>query len=224
MVTGLGLRGADATAVLIQRTHDGYRPISLGIVGRYDRAGSVDGTEQWLGNDVLLRYFRDRLADRRFVTDVAGTGIDVDSPPDDLEELLYCFERNAGVFGGSDVSAALDGAPVFLALIARSVWVAIAAQRPVGPLPDLAPAAVEIYREHLVELAEHLEELRVLDAFVSTRGLRWASPADPGQRYPTDYGGQHHRADLREFVGQALQHHRDLPPLLAVIGEYAVLP
>ncbi|MFE7801887.1 hypothetical protein [Nocardia sp. NPDC057440] len=224
MVTGIGLDGIGATAVLIRRNGDVYQPISLGIAGNYDRSGAVDGVTEDLGTDVLLRYFLDRLSDGRLVLDLGATEFDRESPPADIDELLWCFERNCLDIDDEPAAAAIfDGSPILLALIAQPIWdgvtAAAIADRFENAFPD-SPTAWDIYRDHPSELSVPAGQLRAINDLLAARGMAWASPAHNAQRYPTDYGGQHDSEDLRRFLDEARRDYHDLPIVLSAIESY----
>ncbi|WP_328403826.1 hypothetical protein [Nocardia sp. NBC_00403] len=224
MVTGIGLDGIGATAVLIRRNGDVYQPISLGIAGNYDRSGAVDGVIEDLGTDVLLRYFLDRLNDGRLVLDADATEFDRESPPTEIDELLWCFERNCLDIDDEPVAAAIfDGSPILLALVAQPIWDAVTAaataDRFENAFPD-SPTALEIYRDHPSELSVPAGKLRAINDLLAARALVWASPAHTAQRYPTDYGGQHDSEDLRRFLDEARRDYHELPIVLSAIDSY----
>src|SRR5262245_57016161 len=93
MVTGVSLKGIGAVLVGLQPVGRGYRPITLGIAGNYNRYGSIDGIEEDLGTELVLAYFADRVRDGAFVLDPSYVD-DYGKPPHDIECLLAYFERN----------------------------------------------------------------------------------------------------------------------------------
>jgi hypothetical protein len=218
MLTGLTIDD-DATLVLLLHGADGYRPIALGIRGTYDRYGSIDGIEEDGHTDLVLSYFRDRLREGRFVVD--GEAFDADA--DSIEDLLRCVERNNLWLIADPVvpepAATLDGAVVSFALVAQPVWTAIAAS--VGPGAMVDGWFGEIYRERLSEFPELVRQFAAVSEFVSDRGLVWAPPAEPSQRYPTDMGAQYGIVDRRTFLDDARRDLGDVAFLGAVLDEYA---
>ena len=233
MVTGVSLHGIDASVVVLRRAGDAYQPITLGIAGTYDRYGSIDGITEDTNTDLVLTYFRDRLRDGRFVVDTDYLKIEAESPFTDIEELLWCFERNSLCFGDAawapDPVATLDGAQVFFALIAQPVWDALAAtviptQRSAHVwferLFGESPTAGEIYRGRLAEVSEPVRQLYVISEFLATRGLVWAPPAEPSQRYPTEYGAQY---ELGEFLDEARRDYGEVAAVCAALDEYEQL-
>jgi len=218
MITGVSLHGVDATAVVLRREDDTYRPITLGIAGTYDRYGSIDGIAEDTHTDLVLSYFRDRLRDGRFVVDTEYLKIEPDEPFTDIEELLWCFERNNLCFddfpGTPDHLAALDGAAVVSALIAQPVWDALAATA--TPAGGSAPAG-DVYGDRWAEVSELARQFSAVNEFVVANGLVWAPPAEPSQRYPTGYGGQY---EMGEFLDEARRDYRDVPVVRAALDEY----
>lgn len=187
MVTGLSLRGIDATLVVLRRSGEAYRPITLGIAGSYDRYGGIDAVIEDVNTDLVLTHFLDRRRNGGFVLDTNHLKIDADSPVTDIEDLLWCFERNCLclAYDFEDPVATLDGELVTFALIAQPVWNALAAV--VAPSQESASAwfeglfrdssvAGQIYRERLADVSEHVRELYAVSDFMTMHGLTWAPP------------------------------------------------
>lgn len=180
----------------------------------------------------MLTHFLDRLRNGGFVIDTDHLNIEAQSPVTDIEDLLWCFERNClcSVYDDEDPVATLDGALVTFALIAQPVWNALVAVAPSqgsvsewfqGLFGDSSVAG-QIYRERLDDVSEHLRELFALSDFLATHGLTWAPPMEPSQRYPSfDYGMQHGSADMREFLVEAKRDYSDTV-LRAAIELYEV--
>ncbi|MFB7720053.1 hypothetical protein [Nocardia sp. NPDC056100] len=230
MVTGVSLGPVDATAVVLRRQGAEYRPIALGIAGTYDRLGGIDGVEEDLNTELIVRYFVERHRAGRFfaenqVNDGEEFGAEVD-----IEGLLQLIERTHLSFVDDFYAAStvLDGDVIAFALIAQPVWDAIVDG---APASDQSPeqrfhgvfgqasAAAEIYADRLTELAVPLHQLTAINDFVVAHGLRWAPPSEPAQRYPGDYGSQHFE-EVREFLDQAKKDYRDDPVALTGLAAY----
>jgi len=180
-----------------------------------------------------LTHFLDRRRNGGFVIDTDHLNIDAESPVTDIEDLLWCFERNGLclAYDCEDPVATLDGALVTFALIAQPVWNALAAV--VAPSQESVSAwfeglfgdasvAGQIYRERLADVSEHVRELYAVSDFMTMHGLTWAPPAEPSQRYPNfDYAVQHGSDDMREFLGEAKRDYSDTV-LRAAIELYEV--
>jgi len=211
------------------RSGERYRPISLGIPGSYNRYGSIDVDTPSANTEAVLSYFRDRLRDGGLV--VNGRR---DESIDDIEQLLWLFERNALTYlrhHRPRQVTTLDGELVVTTLIAQPVWDALTA----GPDPDSdggsprawfgrvcrdSPMAGTIYRGRISELATEIRRLYRVNEFLRHRGLAWAGTADPIQRYPTDYGGQFYGAVNRAFLAQARRDFADVVVLRAAFDQH----
>ncbi|KAA8886233.1 hypothetical protein F3087_26985 [Nocardia colli] len=231
MITGISLSGIDATLVLLQYTTDGYRPLTLGIAGTYNRLGCVDGVRGDLNTELVLRYFVDqRRAGRYFAEDQTGIADEDRLTSDsDIEELLQRIERTQrsnddGKYSGSTSS---DREAIVFALIAQPIWDAITngtpapdglSERELQRLFGQVSAPAEIYAGRLPELAPLLHQLAAVDDFIGSRRLRWAPPSEPAQRYPSDYG--QHGDEIREFLDRAKRDYRDDPIVLAGLATY----
>ncbi|MQY25155.1 hypothetical protein [Nocardia aurantia] len=230
LVTGVSLRPVDATLVVLQRVPGAYRPITLGMTGTHDRAGAIDGIEEDLNTELVVRYFRDRQREGRFEApewDCADTDIDV---------LIACISRTCGAVAfpdfpaGFPVLTTLDGAMIVHALIARPVWDALtrAAARPDDTVerqfdrifgPD-SPAA-EIYAGRLTDLEKPIRELAAVADYLSDRELPWAPPPEPAQRYPTvGYGAIHTGGDVRDYLRRAQRDHLGVPAISEALTHY----
>ncbi|MEJ3749963.1 hypothetical protein WEI85_42715 [Actinomycetes bacterium KLBMP 9797] len=230
MVTGLPLTANDpATAVLLTRAGDGYRPAALGVQGIYNCYGTVDAVREDVNAGLIWAYVTERLADGRLVV---GAGESLE-PTDTVDELLEVVERNQEVFlhdGHEDQAEfepalALDGAMIHHALIYQPVWDALTAPDH-GTVDELfrrilgeSAIAGEIYRARLADVAAQVRQLAGVNDFLVGRGLRWAPPGEARQRYPTDLGGQYDTAVLRRFVEEARRDTADVEALRAAIDE-----
>ena len=111
MVSGVSLKGANASLVLLEQTGEVYRPIALAITGNYNRLGSIDGIKEDANTKLVLRYFLGKLRSSEFAVDAdyfRGHGC---YPIKNIEQLLACFERNINDFPNA---AVLNGRPVEL--------------------------------------------------------------------------------------------------------------
>ncbi|WP_218021536.1 hypothetical protein [Nocardia acidivorans] len=233
MITGVSLSGIDATLVVLQCEGDGYRPITLGITGTYDRTGSIEGVRENLNTQLVLRYFVERHRDSRlFAENQINKGEQLTSDSD-IEELLQLIERTNAAIGSDHHSAStvLDGAVIVFALIAQPVWDAIvdgaptperSADRQFQQLFGETSLAGEIYRGQLPNLATPLDQLSAVNDFVDAHGLRWVPPSEPSQRYPIDYGGQH-SYEIREFLDRAKRDYADDPAIQVGLAAYEQL-
>ncbi|MFN6548152.1 hypothetical protein [Mycolicibacterium nivoides] len=233
LITGVNLRGIDATAVLLRRTRTGqYFPISLGIRGAYDGFGSIEGIAADLNTRLLTRFFTAAYRNGRFLAhDPTHTGDPVWFDPDiTIESLLYLVERtttHADLYGGSHPpSTVLDGDPVVLTMIAQPVWDALTSQQSRWhPLITAAfPSTItgtEIYGAHVHELADPMRQLATISAFIGAqKQLRWAPPGEPEQRYPRGVGRQYSDAQNRGFVAAARRDYRANPAIQAALDTY----
>ncbi|MFF2554784.1 hypothetical protein ACFVUS_27535 [Nocardia sp. NPDC058058] len=233
MVTGVSLKPVDATAVVLHRRGAEYRPIALGITGTYDRLGGIDGVEEDLNTDLIVRYFVEQHRVGRFfaenqVNDAEEFGADVD-----IEGLLQLIERTHLSFVDDfyPASTVLDGDAIAFALIAQPVWDTIAnsasasnqsPQQQFQGVFGQSSTAAEIYADQLPELTLPLHQLTAINDFITAHGLRWAPPSEPDQRYPGDYGSQHFE-EVKQFLNQAKHDYREDPVALTGLAAYEQL-
>lgn len=227
MVTGLPLTANDpATAVLLTRVGDGYRPAALGLRGIYNCYGTIDSVVEDAHAGLLWRYAVDRLADGR----LAVSDDEPLEPTDDIDRLLEVVERNSLGFldddpAGFAPAVTLDGETLHHALVYQPVWDGLSTQVD-GPLDDMfdrllghSTPARELYRDRLTEVADLVRQLASVDGFVAARGLVWAPPGEERQRYPVDLGAQFDVADLRSFVDEARRDTAGVEALRAAVEE-----
>jgi hypothetical protein len=216
MATGVSLKGADASLVLLQQEGAGYQPIGLAVKGNYNRLGSVDGIKQDANTELLLRYFLDKLNQGRFVVDAAYFRSHGCYPITNIEQLLAGFERNIN----EGNYAMLDGRPVVFALISRAVWDGIANDgRPARESPtalfqslfkDVAIAA-EIYGGSLASVWVHLQEQAAVSAFLADLGLDWKQ---------ADAGGQDYPEEMRQYLQEARLAFSNCAVVLKALNDY----
>lgn len=199
MITGVSLKGSGAALVLLQQHQEVYHPIALAITGQYDRLGSIDMIDEDENTALILRHFLDQLATKTFVVDEESLRIDEAFPIETIEQLLRGFERNINDGPGY---AALNGQPVVFALVAATIWNAIAgvAQTPTNDRAtfreqfDDASVAAQIYGERLEKVSGQLHEFAAVNAFLAARKIPWAPATEPGQHYSDD---------MREYLAEA---------------------
>jgi hypothetical protein len=230
LVTGVSLRPVDATLVVLQRVPGGYRPITLGMTGTHDRAGAIDGIEEDLNTELVVRYFRDRQRDGRFEAP------EWDCDETDVDLLIACVSRTCGAVAfpdfpaGFPVLTALDGRMIVHALIARPVWdalihVAVRANDTAATqferIFGAGSPAAEIYADRLADLEKPIRELAAVTDFLTARGLVWAPPPEPVQRYPTvGYGAIHTGDDIRDYLHRAQREYADVPGIRLALTCY----
>ncbi len=217
MVTGVSLKGAGATLVLLQQTGATHHPIALPVQGAYNRLGSIDGVEEDANAALILRYFLDKLQRGEFVVDADYLRPHNAFPIENIERLLAAFERN---INDNPQAAVLSGRPVVFALIARAVWDAVASAAPPPSAPAATvfqrlfkgvPAAEGIYRGRLANVTGHLQELAGVHQFLAGRGLTWRPAEDPSQ---------HNAGEMRAYLDAARQAFRDAPAVLQGLKAY----
>ncbi len=215
LVTGVSLKGADAAAVLLQKAK-AYRPIALAMKGNYDRLGTIDMIDTDANTRLVQNYFLAKLQSGEFVVDEDYCRVRDRYPIKDVEQLLWCFERNTN---DNPKTALLNGEPVVTALVCRAVWGAIARDAAAGgtatelfaELFDGVPVAEEIYRGKLSEVARHLRELAAVSHFLKRRKTAWT---------PTESDGQHYTEETREYLAAARKTFRGSAVVLAGLKDY----
>jgi hypothetical protein len=237
MITGLSLRTLHATAVVLRRTGTGYRPVTLGIGGTYDRGGKVDGVREDSNTELVLSYFRALAGGPRLYLHDSSSRADLpwNDPANireqltDIEQVLHYVERNAGhLVGYWEPTASLDGDLLTLALIAQPVWDALAAPVPADPaaLADRfgsvfrdEPAADEIYRAGLAQVADEVRQAYAVTRFLTDRGRDWLPWAEPSPHYGDMGGEQYPPAEELAFLDDARADHADVPALRSVFDD-----
>ena len=235
MLTGVSVDYVGAVVVVLRCTPSGYEPISVGIPGDYDGTGSIFPDEDRAA-DLLHGYLVQLHRNGRFVVESAVAGEAVDFTDQyGLQGLLsYIMDSWLLAWPSDDESFAplpltvLDGATLVNALIAQPVWDAIVSATSGSamlgsamlgnPFGDCAILR-EIYGSHVAEIGPQLNALARVDEFVRSHELRWAPPADPDQRYPSD-GCQWGEDECAEYVAQARLDYRDSPAVLAGLDAY----
>lgn len=234
MISGISISGVDAaTLVLLGQADGSYRPIAAGIAGDYSGYCAIECGTKDSHAIMVYAYFMDRLRDGRFVIRYSHIITD-GTPPTDIDNLIWHIERNFLGFlefaGLPHVRiATLDGGLVVFALIAQPGWDAVTGGATVGQetvealfsrLFGDASRAHELYQGRLAEVSHHVAQLSAVDDFVRGRGLTWAPPAEPAQRYPTDMGALYASEEMRMFLGEARRDLGDVAALLPVLDAH----
>jgi hypothetical protein len=215
MVSGVSLKGARASLVLLGRTGVARYPLALAVAGTYNRLGSIDNIDEDANTEQLLAYFQARLADGRLVLSdyYAKRGTDT------IEAVLEAFERNVGMLG--EKAAALDGRLHPFALVCRQVWdAAVKAGTPFDGTDTErfrelfldVTVAEEIYRGAVSKVSRPLRELSAVCDFLERRGMAW--------RVRTEGGAQHYGKEMRSFLADAMHAFADCPEMLKGLDEY----
>jgi hypothetical protein len=230
MVTGLPLTPNDpATAILLTRAGDGYRPATLGLRGIYNCYGTIDSVVEDVNAELVWTYATERLADGRLVV---GAGESLE-PTGTVDSLLEVVERNGLRFLEDDPAAfepaaTLDGQVIHHALIYQPVWDGLSARiaQSQGPAEALferlfggSAIAREIYHGRLVEVVGLVRQLGAVSDFLAARGLGWAPPGEARQRYPVALGARFDLDDLRDFVEEARRDAGDVEALRAALDQ-----
>ncbi|MFI8438694.1 hypothetical protein ACIGJO_34190 [Streptomyces sp. NPDC079020] len=222
-VTGISLRGTDAVAVGLVAGEGGYRPVTLGITGNYNRLGSIDGIKRDPNTDLVLEYFCRCAWSGDFVmaeeyADAYG------DPPHGIDSLLSYFERNVSDSSEERPAATLYGRRVFSVLVARPVWNALADEfAPAGDAPEVwfrevfgdAREPEELYRGGLAEVVRDIRALAAVNGFLGARGMGWSLPDED------EIGGQHYGPEMRQFLSEARRRFQDVPSVLRALDGYA---
>lgn len=235
MVTGVSLKPVPTTAIILRREPSGAEhPISFAIPGTHDRLGGVDGVTEGPALEALVNYFVAAAREQRFGTigraEMVAIVNNEYSLDYTLEHIFHALtDSNIDVSGSVEPSVLLDGNQITSALMATSVWNALAASSSVDGLgaspvdvsealsayPDLA----RIYGTHLGQFTEELHELHAVGRSLAGRGLKWASLHTPDQRFPSE-GSQHWDHEIVHWLAHAREVYRDDPPVLAALDIY----
>lgn len=231
MLTGVSVDFVGATAVILRCTAAGYEPVALGLSGEYDGYGTIDGIPDDGNSTLVYEYFARESRSGRFTARIHPLEDLVEFDDDfNLDALIGLIESSwslSPTFEGDDFEvlplAVLDGDPLVFALIAQPIWDAVAAVPGEASLHAAfgeATVPQEIYGSHLADVDRQLRDFAAVHAFVRAHQLRWAPPADPAQRYPTEMGSQRDNDENAEFIAQARADYRDSPVLLAGLDAY----
>lgn len=218
MITGVSLKGSQAALVLLQQVEAAYQPIALQIIGQYDRLGSIDMIDEDDNTEIILQYFQDQLTTNTFVVDAEYLRGHEAYPIETTEQLLRGFERN---MNDHSKAAVLRGKPVVYALIAATVWDAIAKAAKPPSRDDRAaiwelfgggPVAKEIYSTYPADdLSGHIRAFAGVSAFLTARGIPWTPPDD---------FSQHYSAEMLQFLEQVRATFHDSPAVLKGLQAY----
>jgi hypothetical protein len=217
MITGVSLKGADATLVLLQQLAGQYVPLALAIKGNYNRLGSIDGIDEDANTRLVLQYFLESLRSGAFIVDEEYVRGHRCFPIRTIEALLQGFERNMNDGAGR---AILNGQSVVFALIARAVWDTITQAAPPSiesvqtlskRLFGASPVGSGIYAASLGAVPGQISELAAVDWFLTSRGLLWQ---------PSEATGQDHPEEMRQYLDEARRAFSDSPTILAALRGY----
>jgi len=216
MVTGVSLKGSQTALVLLQPQKKAHQPIALAITGQYDRLGSIDMIDEGENTAIILRYFLNQLTTKAFVVNEGYLQISEAFPIETIEQLLRGFERNINDGGGI---AVLNGQPVVYALIAATVWNAIA--RAGKPAKDDratfqklfkdVPVTKAMYDERLEDVSQELHEFAAVSALLTERNIKWKPPKNFEQHYDDD---------MRKYLRSARTKFRDSEVVLKGLKAY----
>jgi hypothetical protein len=227
-ISGLSLRAARAVHVaLVEVTPGRWSPLSLPLVGCYDRGGSVDG---------FVPDFRTELFVSGFARMARAGRADAEGEPDEfarfsrapgIDQLLRLFERVNTMSQWGDVPFTLDGCPLRQVLIHAGVFAALApAARPTRApeyeqleaqlaAAPVAPQARELFEAVIIAPDEvriaasvALAQLAAFTRWLEASGRQWSPASESGQFFASE--------DL-EFAREARTRLAAIPELLPVI-------
>jgi hypothetical protein len=216
MVSGVSLKGAKAVSVLLLQSDDRYRPVALGIKGSYNRYGTIDFIEEDTNTEFILKFFHEKYRSGEFAVDPYQFSPGRSSPTEDIEGLLYCFERN--INDGGD--AQLNRQFIVLALICSDVWNALVRRTPPGAeSPDWQFGELfrgvsipwAIYRHSGQTLSQQVGELYAVNSFLANRGIAWRL---------TEADGQHYDQEMLQYLEEAKYTFQDSGMALEALKKY----
>ncbi|MDC0723176.1 hypothetical protein [Nannocystis bainbridge] len=202
-VSGLSLRAADAVHVaLIELDPGEWAPLSLPVVGCYDRGGSIDGFTPDFRTDLFAAGFA------RFYKCGRADGPDVShelrefSRQPDFGRLLHVFERVNTMSQWHAMEFTLDGLPLRQVLIHAEVFSTVAPSEPPTRAPafeaieqqlaaaPVAPQAREMFEALIIaddpircQTAAALSQLAAFSRWLAERGKSWSPAPESGQYF-----------------------------------------
>ncbi|MBL9103206.1 MAG: hypothetical protein JNL82_19830 [Myxococcales bacterium] len=232
-ISGLSLRAAPAVHVaLIEATPGAWRPLSLPLVGRYDRGGSIDGFRPDFRTDLLVAGFVRCVKAGRVAAAGAPDEYAAFTRAPAVEPLLHLFERVNTMSRWGAMPFTLDGRQLRQVLVHADVFAALAPPpaRPQPPTHEeleqqlarspLADQGREIYEEVIIAAdairaaaSSALTQLDRFDRWLIDSHKHWSPVAETGQFFPSD--------DL-EFARAARTLLAGWPELQAVVDRVVV--
>jgi len=205
-ISGLSLRAADAALLgLIEVTPARWLPLTLPIVGSYDRLGSIDG---------FVPDFRSELLVSGFVRFARAGRVAAPGSPDEylqftrgptIERLLHLFERVNTMSQWGAVPFTLDGRPLRQVLIHAGIFAALAPPKRPARAPGyeeleeklasapVAAQARELFEEVIIGTDEvrsaasvALSQLTRVTRWLENHGKQWSPVVESGQYYASD--------------------------------------
>ncbi len=200
-ISGLSLRAARAVHLaLIEATPGAWRPLSLPLIGQYDRGGSIDGFRSDFRTDLLVAGFVRCIKAGRVVATGAPDEYAAFTRAPGIERLLSLFERVNTMSQWGVLPFTLDGRRLRQVLIHADVFTALAppSAQPEPPTYEelerqlarspLADQGREIFEEVIIAPdairaagASALAQLSRLDRWLSDNHKHWSPVAESGQ-------------------------------------------
>lgn len=228
-ISGLSLRAANAVHIgLIEATAGRWLPLTLPLVGCYDRAGSIDGFTPDFRTALFVAGFAGFVRAGRVAAPGAREELADFTRAPTIERLLYLFERvNTMSPWRNIVPFTLDGCSLRQVLIHAGVFAALAPATPQTRPPDyeqledqlarapVAAQARELFEAVIIEsdavrgaASVALRQLTRLDRWLEQHRRAWSPDCESGQFYPDD--------DLK-FAREARTTLAGTPVLLSVV-------
>lgn len=205
-ISGLSLRAARAVHIALIATDAGrWLPLSLPLVGTYDRLGSIDGITPDLRTGSLVDGFaRLARAGRISAPSVPDEFAEFTAAPT-IDRLLRMFERVNTMSRWAPMPFTLDGRPLRQVLIHAGVFAALAPPEPPPQAPTaqqlaqqlahapVAPQTAELLADllHAPDRDRTLASVALTQLTACTRWLerrrkRWSPASDSGQYDPVE--------------------------------------
>jgi hypothetical protein len=184
MLSGVSLKGARATVVLLIDDAGKRHPIGLPVHGSYNRSGTIDGVRPDAASDALLAFF---LGDGLTLDEAYLDGFGL-LPFRTIEDAFSAVERTAADHRGA---VRWEGHTVSYALMSRAVLSALAAD-PEAHSPDptlervLDPRAHLIYPQPRARFERATRELDAVLRFMRRQRIVWQAPRSPEQHGPKE--------------------------------------
>ncbi|MFZ6184682.1 hypothetical protein [Nannocystis pusilla] len=229
-LSGLSLRACRAVHVaLIERAPGEWSPLTLPLVGYYDRGGSVDGFIPDFRTELFVKGFARLVAAKRVDASGARQELGEFRRRPGIESLLHLFERVNTMSQWGEMQFTLDGCRLRQVLYHARAFTALAPLVTPAQAPEyealeqqlarapMAPQAREMFEEVIIAddavriaASAALSQVTAFSRWLVAHQRRWSPAAETGQFTARDDLG---------FAREALTKLDGHPKLLPVIED-----
>jgi hypothetical protein len=219
MITRVSLLGVEAALFVLRRSGDRFVPVSLPLLGSYDRLGAVDAIHDDFTSRRLPGAFNELLRSGALIIDWKRIH-EAPEPLQNAEAVAHLLDRNH-VHGGTAITC--EGAQISYALVSAHVTRGLfstAASRSLlphgsisGVVSELEPART-LYAASSATLIgfESVVGLLGMNAWLLEQGLLWEPPRD---------FGQHGDEEVHQYLAEASERFHGDMTIQAALRGYA---